>query len=61
MWAKVPGAGAVTVRVMWARIGGYGSGGSWSNRSAVEGSWRINFFSGMDPSSHTSFFLMART
>jgi hypothetical protein len=43
---------------MVARVGGYGVGGSWS---ADERSWRIDFFSGKDPSSPTFFFLMART
>jgi hypothetical protein len=28
---------------------------------AVEGSWRIDFFSGLDPSSCVSFFLTATT
>ena len=51
----------VALRSMRARVGGYGGGGSWSNRSAVEGSWRINFFSGPDLSSLSSFFLKART
>ena len=46
---------------MRVRVGRYGGGGSWSNRSAGERSWRIDFFSGLDPSSHASFFLMART
>ena len=36
IWAKDPGAG--TGRAMGARIGRYGGGSSWSNRSAVEGS-----------------------
>jgi hypothetical protein len=46
---------------MGARVEGYGGGRSWSNRSTVEGSWRIDFFSGLDPSSSFSFYLMART
>jgi hypothetical protein len=29
------------------------------SRSAVEGSWRIDFFSGLDLSSHVSLFLKA--
>jgi hypothetical protein len=29
--------------------------------SSVQGSWKVNFFSGLDPSSHFPFFLMART
>jgi hypothetical protein len=61
MWAEDSGASAGTGRAMGARVVGCGGGGSWSNRSIVEGSWRINFFSGSDPSSHVSFFLVART
>jgi hypothetical protein len=41
--------------------GGYRGVGSWSNMFAVEGSWRIDFFSGLDPSSCVSFFLTATT
>jgi hypothetical protein len=46
---------------MRVRVGRYGGGGSWSNRSAGERSWRIDFFSGPDLSSRASFFLTART
>ena len=60
-WAENPRAGASTGSTRGARVGGHGEGGSWSNRSIFEGSWRIDFFSGLDPSSHASFFLMART
>jgi hypothetical protein len=45
---------------MKARVGRYG-GGFWSNRSAGEGSWRIDFFSCPDLSSRAPFFLTART
>jgi hypothetical protein len=61
IWAKDPGASAGSGGAKGARVGGCGGVGSWSNRSIVEGSWRIDFFSGPDPSSHVSFFLKART
>jgi hypothetical protein len=44
-----------------SRVGGYGGGGSWSNKSAVGWSWQMDFFSGPDPLSCVSFFLTART
>ena len=46
---------------MGARVGRFGGGGCWSNRSTGEGSCRIDGFSGMDLSSSASFFLTART
>jgi hypothetical protein len=56
VWAEDPGASDGTDRP-WGQDGG---GGSWSNRSTVERSWRIDFFSGPNPSSCVSFILMAR-
>ena len=61
MWTEDPGAGAGTGGVMNSRVGGSGGGRLWSNSSTVEGSQRIDFFSGPDPSCRVSFFLMART
>ena len=46
---------------MRVRVGRYGGGGSWSNRSAGERSWRIDFFSGRDLSSRASLLLTTRT
>jgi hypothetical protein len=46
---------------MGERVGRFGGRGSWSNRSAVEESWRIRSFSDSDLSSPVSLFLTART
>lgn len=56
IWAENPGAGVGAGGAIGARVGGYGEGGSWSIRSPVEGSWGIDFFSGLDSASHVSFF-----
>ena len=61
IWAEDPGASGRAGRAMEARVGGYGEGAPWCNRSAVEGSQRIDFFSGLDTSSRASFVLKART
>jgi hypothetical protein len=58
---RIPGPVLTLGRKVGAMVGGYGEGGFWCNRSIVEESWRINFFSGSEPSSHVSFFLIART
>ena len=61
LWAEGPGNCTSTGGAMGARVGGFGGGGCWSNRSTGEGSCRIDGFSGMDLSSSASFFLTART
>jgi hypothetical protein len=61
VWAEDPRTGTGTGRAMGPRVGRFGERGSWSNRSAVEESWRVRSFSGPDLSSRASFFLMART
>ena len=60
LWAEDPGTSTCTGGAMRVRVGRYGGGSSWSNRSAVEGSWGIDF-SDPDPSSCASFFLMDKT
>lgn len=55
------GAGAGTGRTFGRSVGGYGGGGSWGRRSTFEGSWRINFFSGQNLSSHVYFIQTAIT
>lgn len=60
-WAEDPRTSTGAGGAMGARLWRFGGGGSWSNRSAVEDSWRIKSFSGPDLLSHASFFLVTRT
>jgi hypothetical protein len=51
IWTEDPRACTGAGRAMGSRVWGYGGGGSW----------RIDFFSGPDLSSHVSVFLTTRT